>query len=467
MQSPMYATPALSDPMLTYGPAVDRWARQRVGLHLSRWQRWLVDHVLEVDPATGRLRYREAVWSVARRNGKTTILRAVFGWLAEASPLWSLGAIAASTREQGYHALFAELAADVLPLGMEAQPTGARAGIGYDGSSRRVYLLSGKHDAARGRTFDVVALDEAQTATIDESTWAALEPTTRTRPDGMLIATGTAGTEGSVLFRRMYDRAILAAARPADDPRFGAFVWEGMTDDDRSILQANPGVADKLLPLDVLTASRRALSPLRFAAETCNKWVTDPSHAWAPPGAWDACADPASIAPADATPSFGVDVTPSWSRATIVAAVLDAERIHIEVARDYGAADVAAVERIIADVRELATRYPRARFAYDAASPIAAALRDLAGEGMAVDELGGGVFRQACQAFLGHVVAGTIRHRADPVLDAAARLAARSEDAESWRFVRRRSAGHIDALVAATCAVYVADRPAMPRPAIY
>jgi hypothetical protein len=83
-----------------------------------------------------------------------------------------------------------------------------------------------------------------------------------------------------------------------------------------------------------------------------------------------------------------------------------------------------------------------------------------------VVELGGMRFRGACQSLLGHVVARTLRHRADPVLDSAARLAARSDDGESWRFVRRRSAGHIDALVAVTVAVALADGPAPVRPRI-
>ena len=61
---------------------------------------------------------------------------------------------------------------------------------------------------------------------------------------------------------------------------------------------------------------------------------------------------------------------------------------------------------------------------------------------------------------------GRLRHLHDPVLDSAARLAARSEDAEAWRFVRRKSAGHIDALCAATIAVHLADAPAPPRPSV-
>lgn len=467
MQPPLLSVPPLERHYLTYGPTVAEHAAARLGLRLSPWERFALDRLLEVDPVRRALRWREFDLSVARRNGKTTTLRAVLGWLLDASPLWQLGLLTAPTREQAYNALWSELAADVAPLGMTAQPTGIRAGMGFDDSARRLFLLSGRHEGARGRTFDVVVLDEAQTPGIDGGTWAALEPTTRTRPNGLLVATGTAGTERAELFRALYDRAVLASAKPADDPRFGALVWEATSDDDDGIREANPGVRDGLLELEVLRSTRRALTAPRFAAETLNRWTSSTDVAWSPPGSWDRCADPAAVAPDDAVPMFAVDVTPAWSRASIAVAVVDGERLHVELARDYPTTDDAVADDLVDDVRELLRRHRGSRVGFDAASPIAAAMRDLsdAMPGRVV-ELGGQAFRAACAAFLGHVVARTLRHRADPVLDSAARLAARSEDAESWRFVRRRSAGHIDALVAATVAVALADAPTPPRPRI-
>jgi hypothetical protein len=452
---------------LSWGPVVVDYAEKRLRLRLTPWERFALDRMLEYDPDTQRLRFRELLLSVARRNGKSTTVRAPLGWLLDVSPLWQLGAITAPTREQAYNALWQELAADVTPLGMTAQASGLRAGMGFDGSERRLFLLSGRHDAARGRTFDVVALDEAQTSGIDSGSWAALEPTTRTRRDGLLIATGTAGTDRAELFRTMYDRAVLAAAKPEDDPRFGALVWEATSDDDDGIREANPGVRDGLLELEVLRSTRRSLTPARFAAETLNRWTLGTELYWAPPGSWDACADPGSSAPADALPMFAVDVTPSWTRATIAAAVLDGERIHVELARDYPTTSAAQSEELMRDIRDLLGRYRRSRIGFESSSAIAGAMRDLSAElpGRVV-ELGPQLFRAACASFLGHVVSRTLRHRADPILDSSARLAARSEHAEAWRFVRRRSAGHIDALVAATIAVDLADSPAPPRPRI-
>jgi hypothetical protein len=436
-----------------------------VGLVCTPWQRFALDRLLEVNPETRALRFRDFDLSVARRNGKTTTLRALLGWLLDASPIWELAAITAPTREQSYATLFVELGADLRPLGMEAQPTGARAGIGYPDSPKRLFLLSGHHDFARGRTFDVVVLDEAQTQTLDpEVVWPALEPTTRTRRDGLVIATGTAGTDRAKLFRALYDRALLASARPADDPRYGALIWEGVTgDEDAAIREANPAVRDGLLDLDLLRATRRSLPASAYVRETLNRWTADSSHAWAPPGSWEACRDRFDP-PGDVAPYFGLDVTPAWSRATISAAYLDGESVLVDVARDLGEVSEAKTDELMEEARELLRRYRRSRMGFDAASPVAAAMRDLAQEFPGrIEELGGQTFRAACAAFLGHVVAGTLRHSGHPALDSAARLAARSEEGEAWRFVRRRSAGNIDALVAATCAVYLAVRPQAPR----
>jgi phage terminase large subunit-like protein len=103
----MIAVPPLAARYLTWGPVVAEWAERRMGLACTPWQRFALDRLLEVDPDRGRLRYRSAIVSCARRNGKSTVLRGPLGWLLDTSPLWSLGAITAPTREQAYAALFA------------------------------------------------------------------------------------------------------------------------------------------------------------------------------------------------------------------------------------------------------------------------------------------------------------------------------------------------------------------------
>jgi phage terminase large subunit-like protein len=468
MPLPLYAPRPLRRTFLTYGPACAEWAEREIGLELLKWQRWTLDRMLEVDPATARLRWREVLVSVARRNGKTSLIRAIVGWLlSDECPIWRRSMNAANTRDQAL-LLFNAIALDMMPLGMEANAAGTRIGIGFPDSDRRHVYVSGRSEGWRGMGQDLVVLDEVQEQR-DEDAWAAAEPMIRTAKDGLLVAIGTASTEHAVLFRRLYDRGRIAVSRPEEDPRYAAFVWEAASDDDAGILAANPAVADGLLDMGVLRSTRKSQTPARFASETLNRWISDPTLAWAPPGSWDACGDPHSRAP-DARPSFAVDVAPSWARGSIAVAVSDddAERIHVEIVKDWPETGTPVNEAaVVAEVRRLLAAYPKTSIAYDPQSAIAAAMKRLADEDLPVIAIGGVEFRQACSAFLGHVVSGRLRHLNDPVLNAAARVAARSEDAEAWRFVRRRSAGAIDAICAATMAVALCDRPAPPRPAVW
>jgi phage terminase large subunit-like protein len=468
MPLPLFALPPLSKNFLSYGPLVASWAERRIGLKLLTWQRWALDRMLEVDPATGLLRFREVYLSVSRRNGKTALCRALIGWVLEESAIFKRSMNAAFVREQA-GLLFNAVALDMVPLGCEANASGTRIGIGHRGADRWHTYVSGRSSGWRGMGQDLAILDEAQEQR-DEDAWAALEPMTRTSPNGLILAIGTASLEGAVLFARLYDRAKLAVMRPGDDLRYGVFIWEAVSDDDVGIRAANPAVVDGLLTMDVLRATRRSQTPARFQSETCNRWINDPLLSWAPPGAWESCGEPNAIAPNDGIPTFAVDVAPSWMRGSIAVAMSDddAERIHVEVARDWPEAGATVAEaEVVSEVQRILAAYPRSLVGYDPQSAISTAMKRLGEDNPRVVPVGGTEFRGACAAFLGHVVGKRLRHRADPVLNSAARLAARSEDAEAWRFVRRRSAGYIDALVAATIAVHLNDRPKPPKPVIY
>ena len=73
---PRYGTPRRED-RPTRGGDVARFA-QAVGTDLMPWQRHVADVALEVEPSTGRLRYRRVVLTVPRQSGKTTLMLATF-----------------------------------------------------------------------------------------------------------------------------------------------------------------------------------------------------------------------------------------------------------------------------------------------------------------------------------------------------------------------------------------------------
>ncbi len=157
---------------------------------------------------------------------------------------------------------------------------------------------------------------------------------------------------------------------PTRTPGSGLSCWEATSDDDAGILEANPGVRDGLLELDILRATRRSLTPARFAAETLNRWTFGTDYSWAPPGAWDGCADISSSAPADGVAAVRRRCHPQLDAGvSIAAAVLDGERIQLELARDYPTGELAQADDILDDVRELLARYRGSRVGYDELEP--------------------------------------------------------------------------------------------------
>src|SRR4051812_41305730 len=71
---PRWATPR-SPERDTLGPRVAEVAAQ-LGMPLMPWQRDVIDVAMEVNPATGRLAYREVGLTVPRQSGKTSLILA-------------------------------------------------------------------------------------------------------------------------------------------------------------------------------------------------------------------------------------------------------------------------------------------------------------------------------------------------------------------------------------------------------
>src|SRR5690606_36992890 len=71
---PRFATRRTERP--TLGPQVAKVA-EMLGTPFMPWQRQVADTALEVDPATGKLVYREVVLTIPRQGGKSTLLLAL------------------------------------------------------------------------------------------------------------------------------------------------------------------------------------------------------------------------------------------------------------------------------------------------------------------------------------------------------------------------------------------------------
>jgi phage terminase large subunit-like protein len=245
--------------------------------------------------ADRRFRHRTTLWSTARQNGKSVIVRAFYGWLLDEGrklePFchWSDIRAAAHDAKQAriiYRAVYQDLAAVpelTRPPHREHGETMIRPPIrlsrqiGIETDSLFFDTLTSEPGSARGLSLGALAFDELLTQR-DHGMMEAVRPTQMVQISPITLLTSTAGFADSVVLREYYDRLRRqAAGDEAPDPSFYGAWWESEDPeaglDWPQIRQANPSpridreaitseyrdlpVDDPLLDAQIPNAARR------------------------------------------------------------------------------------------------------------------------------------------------------------------------------------------------------------------
>lgn len=269
---PLEWTPPLSPNAPSDGPKARAFAEkafmQETGepLVLDDFQVKLIDSILERypdnyhDPAlAGRLRWRQAVVSIPRRNGKSTIAAVLILYSLCFSVAPNIG-VFASTREQA-NIVFNSVKYNFVnnpALAARFKVTHGR-GIESKKSSEparfRVHAASG--DGLQGQGFRglVAVINDELHITKPEAYDAAVKGAS-TYPDAVVVGITTAGDENSELLKRLYTIGQTAIVGGEDaNPRFGFWHWttpDG-TDlfDKQALLKANPAAHSKPARIDI------------------------------------------------------------------------------------------------------------------------------------------------------------------------------------------------------------------------
>jgi len=480
--APRWQTPLPASVVGSWGPLVAETARLELGIQLDRWQRRALNRALAYD-AAGRLVHRLYLISTARQNGKTALVRALIVWYltSRRTPEWAMALGLAHDRKQAalpYRAVLADLE----PIARRVGPL-SRGGLAltrYLGIRSAMY---GRHreyhtgsrearDAIRGESVDLGLFDEVRTQR-DFDTWAALEPTTTARPDPLIVAISTAGSDRSVLLRSWFDRGlrIIAGAEP---PAGFGMTWyappdDADTDSPATWRLANPSIADgRMDPARILEA-RSSLGPLAFRSERLNLW-TEAIDEWLPAGLWQRLEGP-QPARTGARVVLGIEAAPSWRRLTVTVVLMDAAGLYLAVAGELDASRTASVTiapaELVALVAELVAAWRPESIAYSkaaASGPHIEAYADAAG--VRAVPLGSRELRSASAMLRAELIGGRITHAADPLLAQQVRAARPSADIESgdWYLSVRESAGDIDAIRAAAWATWAILAPPEQSP---
>jgi len=457
----------------SWGPLVARYAADVLRMRLDLWQRRAINRALAVD-AAGALVHRHYLISAGRQNGKTVGIRSVIGWALtmDIGPPWQTILGLAYDKAQAripYKAVLDDL-----------RPVRARMRTGlnlttYLGIRSDLYGWHREYDVAsreapnaiRSLSVDLGLFDEVRTQR-NYDVWAALEPTTRARPQPLILAISSAGDDRSVLLRDWWERGlrIIDGTEPA---RGFGMTWYAADDelppDSRlAILQANPAVAEGRVPYQPVADSIGSLTAVKYREETLNLW-SEGVDELLPPGVWRARNAPQPAASIGQI-ALGVDVVPSWRRATVVVAIESDVGAWIGVAGELDAARVGAGSVSPNELFDLIVRLARAwrpdRIAYSGASAAGEHVKGAAEQArVEAIALTGRQIRAASELWRSELVGGRLTHEEDPLMAQQVRVARPNHplDGSDWYVSVVESSGDVDAIRAGAWAAWAAIAP--------
>jgi hypothetical protein len=269
--------------------AVGGLAKAVLGIDLMPWQRHCLEGILAIDDES-RFVHRTSLVSVARQNGKTTIIQAlILYWLVEMPKIrgQKQTVVSGAHRLDLACLLFEDLS------GILEEFYGAKIVKSYgryqatmpDGSKWWVKAL--KPNQGHGMSIDLVVVDELFDVN-PESVEGGLLPAQRARKNPLACFFSTAGTEESVLFQRWREAGIRAIDKgepssmymaewsppPHADPLAGPSTWAW----------GNPALG---YTLDMDTIRQESTNPDRasFLRASLNLWVSV-VRGWIEPNRW-------------------------------------------------------------------------------------------------------------------------------------------------------------------------------------
>jgi phage terminase large subunit-like protein len=456
----------------------------RIGVPFKPWQRWLAIHGGELLP-DGRPRFRTVLVIVARQNGKTVKCRVLtLKWMhIDEAPLVLGTSASRDTAKESWRQVIA-MASRSPMLAAEYGPTAVRETIGEEsfttlrGSTYR--FAAPNRRAGRSHTVHRIILDELR----EHQTWdtwnAAVKAMTAVA-DGQTWCITNQGDSRSVVLDSLRNQALEYIETGIGDPRLGLFEWSAPAGSDptdaHALAMANPQLGDTIKLDSIIGDAMRAkasggeeLATFRTETMCIRANLLDPAI---DEDAWRAAGndDPINLAEQRRRVALCLDVAPDGTHATVVAAAMIEDTVHVEIVAAWNGDD--ATKRVRNELPDLVAKIKPRMFGWfpnGPAAAIAATLKDRRGpgrrrapwppRGVRVAEI---VAEQAavCMGFAEIVKSGDVRHPKDPVLNRHVAHTGKLKRGDTWIFTR--DAEHpVDATYAAAGATHLART--MPPP---
>lgn len=468
---PRYGTPRPTGP--TWGPHICKimdWLETPA----MPWQEYAADVIGEIDPRTGLPRWPMVIISVPRQAGKTTLVLAacIHRMLTgEKRRVWSTAQTGLKARKKWIEQV-ESIETGAFPLKelfkVKKSQGSEQLSIPRLGSHFSPHPPS--EDSLHGEQSDLNFIDEGWV--FDEAQAQALMqaivPTQTTRPGAQTIIVSTMGTAASTWFHGLVERAKQPGSKIA------LLEWGIGPDDDPSDLEtvaaAHPAYGHTL-NMDALEAARHQLAPSEFARAYGNR-PTGARERFIPLEAWQS-AQSEKMIPDTAPVVFGAAVSMDRTEVAIAAAAWGDDGIPIIEIVDVRPGTGWALNRL----QKLVERHDAPPPLVDKIGPSGTLADQLRQADLEPPKFFARDLSTACAELMDRitrvdvdgVAAPDIHIRPDESLDMAAELAEQRRMGDAWAWDRKRPAGSIAALEAATLALFaLMHRPAAPAaPVIY
>jgi hypothetical protein len=402
---------------------------------------------LEFDAATRVPCYRTVGISLARQNGKTTLVlcRVAMQLIV---PRSTVAYTAQDRNIAGFK--WAEYVAALMatPFADRVRHVSRSHGseaLHMDNGSQFVIVTPGEK-AGRSMSLDLAIIDEAAQQK-DFALVGALGPTTLAKPQAQTWILSNAGSFSSVMWRHYTDTGRESLDNPAS-----TLCWqEWCADDDADLYdrvawqQANPSMdlPGGATSSGLLDGAMNTPADT-FRRENLNLWVSVSQLTGIDAVTWAACRDD-DLLPGETNRALALDFTPERDHGTLVGTADVDGRTPLEVIEHTH-----DLEHVILRCAELADRWD-CPVILDRGSPAASAIPALERAGVAVRLISLPDFVRACEEFHDAAVQGRLAHRGDYRLTDAVAGATKRRVGDGWAWSRRGGAD-ITPLVAATLA---------------
>ena len=430
------------------------------GVKLDDWQKWLLTRMLERYPMDhptypGQLRYRQIVVSMGRQNGKSLLgaILGVYGLLlhSQGAQVISLASSTDQARIIYSRVLFAIQQNEYLRKRFK-KATEQRGITTLDGSGR-YDVKAAKESSLQGIPMSLCLFDELHLA--KRGMWSAAVLGTAQRKDGVVIGITTAGDQSSETLLDLYKLGIQASQGDPELERFGFFCWQApdnaKVDDPSALKMANPSIDAGRLDLNTVLSDIRSIPEHEAKRYRLNQFINGSINSWIAGDLFtrasgDGITEQTGIV-------LGVDRTKNWEYASIAASRKTPDgKFETELVSGLAGA---TEQQLYNEIHRLFERGNIIAIAMDDRQLPNLAKR-LKVDGLPVWQMWTKEISSACSTVYAMFSAGTVSHRADPLLMVQSPKGIAKYTGETWLISRKDSMGDIDALMATVMSLYVA-----------